>query len=142
MNQLFNFMKLISMSVIVGILLNTMAVPAETPPSTEVANEKIMLDGFHDLPMSEMARLYEAISKKTVWLHASVDPFVDFDAPREMISRVDACNLIRQALLENYGIAVTEINDREVFIDWTTNAKFKAFRERTEKASENLPLAK
>jgi len=123
--------------------------PADNPPVPKEQQERkprqhtskeeapvIGLD-YQNAKLSDVLKVYELMSGTTVWLHAPVDALVDISI-KKTVSRMDACNVITQTLLQKYGIEMKEIKDVGILVDWTNDEKFKNVRERTQKMAKEL----
>jgi hypothetical protein len=82
-----------------------------------------------------LLQIYEHWSKKTVWVHAEVDAVVVVPL-RIGITAEAACKLIEEVLLGSHAIECKHVDDKTVFVDWTTDPKFKKVREEAEKAAK------
>ena len=119
---------------IVGMLASSLseAVAAENDVMIQMprADVRLVLD------------FYSSLTGRRVWLdlavHGGVAIQTETDKP---IPKEEAIQLIRTTLLEKHGIEMREPNEKETFVTWSADPKYKEVIEATKKPVSSSPPA-
>ncbi len=107
-----------------------------------VAAEDAATLQFPESDVTSVLNFYARLTGRKVWLDLEVWGRVSIQIDKP-IPKTQAIELIRTTLLEKHGIEMREPNDRETFVTWSADPKYKEIIAATKKAapSTTAPVA-